>query len=312
MTRWKPGSLLAMTALAGLLAGLLTGCGSSDPNALTLYSGQHEQTTSALVAGFERATGIKVSVRSADEATLGNELLQEGGNSPADVFYSENSPVLETLREHGLLGRVDRATLAAIPARFSSPEGDWVGVSARASVLVYNTAAVRPSELPASVLELASPRWRGKLAFAPSETDFQPLITAIVRRDGVAAAERWLRGIQANARSYPDNEAVVSQVNDGQSALGPIDHYYWYRLHDELGKAGVHSALHNFAAGDPGALIDVSGAAIVRSSAHQAAAQRFLAFLVSARGQEIIAHSRSYEYPLRPGVAPAATLPALS
>jgi iron(III) transport system substrate-binding protein len=308
MTRWKPALLPLLAALAAVLAG----CGSSDPNALTLYSGQHEQTTHALVAGFERATGIKVNVRSADESALGNELLQEGSNSPADVFYSENTPVLETLREHGLLGAVDRSTLAAIPARFNSPQGDWVGVSARASVLVYNTAALNPSALPSSILELALPRWRGKLAFAPSETDFQPLVTAIIRRYGAAAAERWLRGIQANARTYPDNETVVTQVNNGQSALGPIDHYYWYRLRDELGAGGVHTALHYFAAGDVGALIDVSGAAIVRSSSHQAAAQRFLAFLVSARGQEILAHSRSYEYPLRPGVAASAALPPLA
>jgi len=307
-------TLRARIPAAGLLAAaalLLGGCGGSGA-ALTIYNGQHEQTTARLVSAFEHRTGIRVSVRSADEATLGNQILQEGGASPADVFYSENTPVLEELREKGALAAVDPSTLAAVPARYSSQQGSWVGVSARVSALVYNTSQVQPSQLPSSILQLAEPRWRGKVGYAPSETDFQPLITAVTRIDGAAAAERWLQGLAANATTYPDNETVVAQVNNGESAIGPIDHYYWFRLRAELGAGGTHSELHYFAPGDPGNLLDVSGAAILRSSAHQAAAQRFLAFLVSAEGQRVIADSDSFEYPLRPGVAPAAALTPLA
>lgn len=306
MHRGKPHLLSALLAgaLAASAALTLSACGSG-ATVITLYSGQHEQTTAALVAQFERRTGIQVQVRSGDEAELADQIVQEGSNSPADVFYTENTPALEALRERGLLAPVTPATLAAVPRRYDSPQGDWVGVSARVSALVYDTAKLRPAQLPHSILELALPRWRGKLAFAPSETDFQPLVTAIVELDGRAAAERWLRGLQANGAVYPDNETVVTQVNDGQAELAPINHYYWYRLRAELGAGGMHSALHYYAAGDPGDLVDVSGAAALRSSAHPRAAQRLLAFLVSRAGQRTIAHSDSYEYPLRPGVAPA-------
>ncbi len=272
---------------------------------ITLYSGQHEQTTALLVAAFERQSHVKVQVRTDDEATLADQILQEGENSPADVFYSENTPALEALREHALLAGLPGSTLASVPSRYSSSQGVWVGVSARASVLVYNTAQLSPAQLPDSILELAQPRWRGKVGFAPSETDFQPLITAITRTDGAAAAERWLLGMKANGKVYPDNETVVTQVNNGESAIGPINHYYWYRLRDEVGTGGLHSALHYLSPHDPGNLVDVSGAAVLRSSAHQAAAQAFVAFLVSPAGQEVLARSHSYEYPLRPGVSPA-------
>jgi iron(III) transport system substrate-binding protein len=300
----KPLLLSVLLACGALL---MSACGSSsgDSAAITLYNGQHEQTTAMLVAAFEKQTGIKVAVRSDDEATLGNQILQEGSNSPADVFYTENTPVLEELAEKGMLASVAPATLAAIPARYSSSQGDWVGVSARASVLVYNTGQISASQLPSSILELAEPKWKGKVGFAPSETDFQPLITSIIKRDGVAAAESWLNGLKANSKIYPDNETVVAQVNNGESAVGAINHYYWYRLRAELGAGGMHSALHYYAAGDPGNLVNVSGAAVLKSSSHQADAQKLLAFLVSQEGQEVIAHSHSYEYPLRPGVAPA-------
>lgn len=285
---------------------LLAACGSSarGGRGLTLYSGQHEQTTALLVSAFEKATGISVQVRSGDEAALGNEILQEAGNSPADVFYTENTPVLEALRERGMLAPVAASTLAAVPRRYDSAHRDWVGVSARVSVLVYNTSEISPSQLPSSILELAGPKWKGKLGFAPSETDFQPLITAIAKFDGKATAERWLKGLQANSKTYPDNETVVAQVNNGESAVGIINHYYWFRLRAEIGAGAMHSALHYYAAESPGDLVNVSGAAVLKSSSHQSAAQRFLAFLVSKTGQETIAHSHSYEYPLRSGVAP--------
>jgi iron(III) transport system substrate-binding protein len=310
MRRFQLPLLSLLPALATALA--LSACAGSSGNgkAITLYSGQHEQTTALLAAAFEKQTHIRVNVRSSDEATLANQILQESANSPADVFYAENPPALEKLRERGLLAPVLASTLAAVPSRYDSAGRDWVGVSARTSALIYNTSQLTPSQLPAHILELADPRWKGKLGFAPSETDFQPLITAIAKLDGTTAAERWLAGIKANAKLYPSNETVVAQVNNGQSALGPIDHYYWFRLRDEVGVGGLHSALHYYAPGDAGNLVDVSGAAVLKSSSHQDYAQAFLAFLVSRAGQEAIAHSHSYEYPLRPGVsAPAGLRP---
>lgn len=307
---------------AGLLAASLAACGApsgasgsaNSSNELTLYNGQHEQTTQALVSGFEKQTGIKATIRSDDEDVLVQQIEQEGARSPADVIYTENSPALERLQDSHLLAPVAAATLGAVPSRDSSPSGDWVGVSGRVSVLVYNTAKLSPGQLPTSVMQLASPQWKGKLGLAPQETDFQPIITSIAKAHGTAAALAWLKAVKANAGSdvYPDNETLTSKVNSGQVEIGIINHYYWYRLRAQIGAAGMHSALHYFAPGDPGYVMDVSGAGVLASSTHRAAAQKFLAFLVSAAGQRIIAQSDSFEYPLRPGVAANSQLPPLS
>ncbi|HXB16895.1 MAG TPA: extracellular solute-binding protein [Solirubrobacteraceae bacterium] len=308
-----PRLRFALLGLGPLAALAMTSCGGSKAaNTLTLYSGQHEQTTALLVKAFERQTGIKVQVRSADEATLANQILQEGSSSPADVFYAENTPALETLGERGLLAPVQASTLEAVPRSSHSPRGDWVGVSARVAELVYDPSEIPSAQVPSAILELGEPRFSSKVGFAPSETDFQPLVTSIVRHDGRPAAERWLKALQQHAHVYPDNETVVSQVNNGQAALGPINHYYWYRLRREQGEGGTHSRLHPYAKGDAGNLIVVSGAAVLRSSNRQADAQKLLAFLVSEAGQRTLASSDSYEYPLRPGVAPPAGLPPLS
>jgi iron(III) transport system substrate-binding protein len=153
-------------------------------------------------------------------------------------------------------------------------------------------------------MDLAKPRWRGLLALAPGETDFQPIVTSVARTYGHAAALRWLDGLKANAGShiYPDNETITSEVNAGQVAIGVINQYYWYRLRAVTGAAGMHSAIAYFAPRDVGYVVDVSGAAVLRSSAHQAAAEEFVAFLASQKGQEIIARSDSFEYPIDSGV----------
>ena len=318
---------VAGLAACGLLAGSLAACGGSatagsggsggsagSAQTITLYNGQHEQTTQALVTAFERQTGIKVKVRSDSEAVLTAQILQEGSRSPADVIYTENSPPLTRLADQHLLAPAEASTLASVPARYDSPADDWAGVSARVTVLVYNTRALSQTQLPASAMDLANPKWKGKFGFAPSETDLQPVITSITRAHGRTAALAWLRGLKANAGSnvYPDNETVIAKINSGQIQVALINNYYWYRLRLQLGAAAIHSAVAHLAPGDSGYVLDVSGAGVLASSQHKAAAQKFLAFLVSAQGQGIIAHSDSYEYPLRPGIAASALLTPFS
>ena len=220
------------------------------------------------------------------------------------MFYTENSPPLEELASKGLLSSITPSTLAHTPARYNSPAGKWVGISARVSVMVYNTSLLRASQLPTSVMDLAQPKWKGKIALAGSETDFQPIVTSVAKKYGDAAALSWLKALKANATShlYPDNETITAEVNAGQVALGIINQYYWYRLRVDVGASAMHSKIAYFAPHDVGYVLDVSGAGILKSSPHQADDQKFVAFLNSAQGQTIIAQSQSYEYPIASGV----------
>jgi iron(III) transport system substrate-binding protein len=311
--RWrKAGAVLIMLATGAALAGCASSSAAASAQSITLYNGQHEQTTDGLVTAFEQQTGITVNVQNDDEDTLANLIAVQGSHSPADVIYTENSPALEFLQSKGLLAPVDKSTLAHLPSKYSSPQGDWVGVSARVSVIIYNPSLIAKSQLPTTVLQLANPEYKGKLAFAAGETDFQPIVTSVLQTYGKATALNWLNGIKSNAASHivPDNETIADEVNRGIVAFGVINQYYWYRLEAEDGAANVHSRLAYFAPHDPGYVLDVSGAAVLKSSKHQALAQQFLAFLVSKQGQEIIARAsgneQSYEYPLADGVTTSA------
>jgi iron(III) transport system substrate-binding protein len=308
--------MVPLAILAGLV---LSACGASasgrSGNTLVLYSAQHPETTAAIVAAFTKQTGITVLLKSDNEDVLTAQLEQEGTRSPADVFYAENSNWLAQLADRGLLAKVADSTLANVPRRDSATNGDWLGVSGRFSVLIYNPSQIAASELPKSAMQLANPKYKDKLELAPAETDFWPIITSIARADGRSAALSWLDGLKANAGSNdnaPDNETLVSDVSKGVAAIGLINHYYYFRIRAEVGTGSFHAKLSLFAPRDPGNVEDISGAGILKSSPHQQAAQKFLAFLSSPAGQRVLAHSSSYEYPLVNNVSPNPALPPLS
>ncbi len=303
---------LGVVALGTAIASLLAGCGGSSGPSIVVYNGQHPQLTQALVAAFTKQTGIRVNMRTNDSVVLADQLLSEGSHTPADVFIAENSPEMMMLEQHEFLAKLDAATLAQIPAKDDSPTGRWVGMALRVSSLVYDPALLGAAQLPRSVLDLAKPQWKGKIGVAPTDSDFPPLVGAVIAKFGTNAASTWLAGLKRNASLYQGDESLVAAVNRGDVATGLINQYYWYRLRLEIGKSSIRSALHYFPNGDVGSITNISGAAVIASSKHQGLAERFVRFLVSPAAQEIISSSDDFEYPARRGVAPNAQLPRLS
>ncbi len=307
-------ALLASTLLSGpALTQSALAQSASAQSTLTLYSAQHEQVIDMLTAAFTKQTGVAVKVHEGEGPEIAAQLLQEGADSPADVFFTENSPELILLDEKGLLAPVAAATLRAVPAQYNAATGDWLGVLARENVLAYDPALIQPGALPASLLDLATPAWQGKLAIAPSDADFLPLVSAVIKQYGKDRALAWLKGLKANAKIYQDDESVVAAVDRGAVATGIINNYYWARLRTAQGAAKTTSRIYHFRNGDIGGLINVSGAAVLKSSKNQPAAQKFLAFLVSPAVQTMLANTDvDFEYPLVPGIAPNKLLQPLA
>jgi len=294
-------AIALVNALVGAAA--MTACSGSGGNAtrpLTLYSGQHEDTTKRLVATFERQTGVDVKIHFGDESTLANQIADAGSKQSADVFLAKNTPALRLLERKHLLAHIPATTQARVDPRWVSLEGDFIGVSARIGALAYNTDQLKPAQLPASVMDLADPEWKGKIGIAPEDTDFQAIVASVLITHGRERTLEWLAGVKANAGSYvySDNDVLADAINRGQVDLGAIDQHSWFRERARVGAPRMKSRLAFFDAQDPGYLLNISAAAVMRSSHAPAAAQQFVAFLVSRAGAEIIAGSRSYEYPL--------------
>jgi iron(III) transport system substrate-binding protein len=288
----------------------LGGAARAASEGLTLYNGQHRATTEALVAAFTQSTGIKVTVRNAESPELASQIVEEGSRSPADLFFSEQSPPIAALQEKGLLAKVDQSSLSAIPAMFSAADGTWIGATVRTRVITYNKKMVSPADLPKSIMDFGTEALKGKFGYVKQD-GFQEQVMAIVHIKGRAAALDWLKGLAAYGRSYNGNRIASNAVENGEIAMALSNNYYWYSLARERGASKLNSALYSFPGNDPGNIFNVSAAGILKSSKNQAAAQRFLAFMVSKAGQEAMVETTA-EYPVLAGIVSPFSLPPLS
>ena len=278
---------------------------------LTIYAGRSEELVGPLIDEFETATGVDVEVNYAGTTDLAATLLEEGAASPADVFFAQDAGALGAVGAAGQLAALPEDTLSLVDERFVSDDGQWVGVSGRARVLVYDTRTIDPAELPASVDDLTDPAWKGRIGWAPTNASLQSFVTAYRVLKGDDAAMAWLEGIQANEpKVYDGNDAVLAAVAAGEIEVGLVNHYYLMRQLAEQGD-GFPVRNHFLPGGDPGSLVNVAGAGILSTAPNPAAAQAFIDFLLAPESQAYFA-TETHEYPLVGGIDPNPALPALA
>jgi len=286
----------------------------AEPGNLVIYSGRSESLVKPIIDQFMAATGINVEVRYGSTPEMTGVLLEEGANSPADVFYAQDPGGLGAVQAAGLLQALPDSILAAAPERFRAADGTWVGVSGRARVIVYNTEAITDpaAQLPDDIFELTDPQWNGRIGWAPTNASFQAMVTGMRQIWGEEQTREWLEGMQANNTVvFEGNAPIVEAVGAGEVDLGLVNHYYLYRFLAEQGEAfGARN--YFLPGGGPGSLVMVSGAGILNSAQNTENAQRFIEFLLSLPGQQYFA-SRTYEYPvLQEGVTLPPMLPSFA
>lgn len=285
---------------------------AAEPETLTVYNAQHESLTRAWVEGFTRETGIKVTVRNGGDSELANQLVQEGMASPADVFLTENSPAMTLVDNAKLFAPIDPAVSAQVDPAYRPSSGTWIGIAARATVFVYNKAKVPPAELPKSLLDLASPAWKGRWAASPSGADFQAIVSALLETKGEAQTSAWLKAMKTNFTAYRGNATVMKAVNAGEIDGGVIYHYYYVGDQAKTGENSNRVGLHYFKHEDPGAFVSISGGGVLASSKRQKNAQAFLKWITGKGGQDILRTGTAYEYAVGLGAASNEKLVPLS
>lgn len=274
---------------------------------VTIYSGRGEALVGPLVAQFEAETGIDAEVRYGGTAELATLLLEEGENSPADLFWAQDA---------GALGALS-AVFAELPAEvngqvietFRNDANRWVATSGRTRVLVHSTERVAEDELPQSINDLTGEAYKGRVAWAPTNGSFQAFVTAFRVAEGDEAAKAWLEGMIANdAKVYQNNGTQIEAIANGEVDFGIVNNYYLGRYTAKDAEFPVDQT--PFAAGDIGNLMLVAGAGIVEASENKENAQKFIDFLLSPAAQQYIT-LQGNEYPVRTGIIPHATLESL-
>jgi len=296
--------LLSIVLCLAPVAGCGGDGGSSSENELTIYSGRNEKLVGRLIDSFERKSGVKVKVRYGESAELAATIAEEGDNSPADVFFSQDAGALGAVEDR--LAPLTATLTNAVPQRFRDPRGRWSGTSARARVVAFSTERVQERELPDSIFGFTEPRWKGKVGFAPPNASFQAFVSGMRLDVGDARTKQWLAAIKRNEpKLYDNNIQTVEAIARGEVDVGFVNHYYLYELRAERPDFAVDN--HFLEAGDPGSLVNVAGAGVLKDAGNPEGAARLIDFLLSARGQRFFA-DKTFEYPLLPGADPPAGL----
>ena len=268
-----------------------------DPGELVIYSGRKESLVGAIIEEFENLTGVDVQVKYGKTFPVATMILEEGDNSPADIYYAQDPGGVGFLAAEGRLVTLPDDITGAVADWAKPADGSWIGISGRARVLVH-TATL--TDLPSSCEELTDAKWKGKLGWAPTNSSFQTMVTGMRTMWGEEKTKQWLSDMMANdVGVYPKNTPQVAAAAAEEISIGLVNHYYLHRFISESGDS--FNARNLFLSdGGPCSLVMVSGAGIVDTGKNRANAEKFLRFMTSKVAQQYFT-GQIYEYPVLAG-----------
>lgn len=296
-----------------ILAVLAAACGGTadepEQRTLTIYSGRSEELVGPLIDRFAEKAGIEVDVKYGDTAALATTILEEGDNSPADLFFAQDAGSLGALDAENRFIGLEPDLLAAVPERFQADSGRWIGTSGRVRVIAFNPSLVEEADVPDSVFDLTAAKWKGQVGWAPTNGSFLVFLTGMRAVEGEAKAKAWLEDMKANdTQVFDSNDSIAEAIAEEDITLGLVNHYYPFEVREEIPGADVEA--HFLSDGDIGGLINVAGAGILGTTDHRDEAIEFIEYLLSEEGQEFFVEE-TWEYPVLPGFEADPRLPAL-
>ena len=306
MKRW-----LIAAGLSSLLLSLTVGCSAQNESSseLTIYSGRSEDFISPFLATWQDNSGVKLNIRYGDSAELAAQILEEGKNSPADIFLAQDAGSLGAISAAGLFTQIANDVATLIPNQYIAENREWVGLTARVRVFAYDPNKIKT--LPLSISDLTKPIYKNQLAIAPTNASFQAFVTAMINSNGIDFSRNWLAAIKANGvKIYAKNTAIVEAIDKGEVSIGLVNHYYTWEVSESLGRE-INVLNGFFAAGDIGNLINVSGIGILKSSDKVDLAKGLIDFLASTETQKKFV-SDTHEYSLIDNQSAPTGLPTLA
>lgn len=273
---------------------------SAQAQTLTIYSGRNKKLIGPLIEKAKKDLGLDIQVRYGKTAELAIALLEEGKNSRADLFFAQDAGALGAVEQKRLTVKIPSTLLNQVDQRFRSPKGHWLGISGRARTIDYNTKLVNKSELPKSIWELTQPKWKGKVGWAPTNGSFQSFVTAMRVLEGEKKTLEWLSAMKANGvKTYPKNTPIVDALGRGEISLGLVNHYYLQRFKKDNPSFPV---AHHYTQKDPGAMINVAGVAIMKTTDQKKDVEALISYLLKPVSQNYFSQ-KTREYPLAGGIS---------
>lgn len=279
---------------------------------LIVYTSRAESLFKPVIEAFNQAhPDVKVTVLTGSNGELAAKLLEERANPQADVLINSDILTMQSLSEQGAFVGNDSPAVAAVPEAYRADDGSWVALTLRPRVIMYNTELISPEEVPATMMGLTDPQWKGEVGSADSRNGAMVAqLVAMRHLLGEETMSAFVRGLVANdTQWFGGHTDVRKAVGAGELKLGLVNHYYYHLSKAEGAPVGI--VYPDQGEGGMGLVVNSTNAAIVQGAKHPELAQLFVDFMLSPEGQKIYAE-QNFEYPITPGVETADGVPPLS
>lgn len=281
---------------------------------VNIYSARKEDLIKPALDRFSEETGIKVNLITDKADTLIKRIELEGMNSPADVLLTVDVGRLYRAKQAGLLQPVNSGILTTrIPESYRDPDNYWFGLSLRSRVIIYAKDRVSPSEL-STYEDLADPKWRKQICIRSSNNIYnQSLVAAMIAHAGIDKTEDWAQGLVENFARQPKggDRDQIKAAAAGQCKLAIANTYYLAGMLNSKvaadAKAAEQVAVFWPDQNGYGAHMNISGAAIIKSSKNRQQAIQLLEYLTGDYAQKWYADT-NHEYPIRDDIPISETL----
>lgn len=272
---------------------------AEEPKELTIYSGRQEKFIIPMVERFEKQTGIKVNLISGKATEYAHRIVEEGANTQADVFLSNDAGILEYLRRENMLAPIDENVLKVVPENYRAEDNTWVGVTVRCRVFIYNKDLIKPEDMPKSLFDVVDPKYKGQ--FTINRAGNESMVTYFASVNSIIGPEKTLellKGIMSNEPLILQSHTDVRRaVGSGEVKFGFVNNYHYKMQLLEEGMNNVGVIFPDQGEGQMGTFANVSGAAITKHAKHPKNALAFIQFLLEPEQQKL-----NDETPIIPGI----------
>jgi iron(III) transport system substrate-binding protein len=283
---------------SGLILIAAAGC-PAPKNRVVLFCAQDEEFAKSVLDDFKKDTRLRVDVKYDTEATKSVSLVSE-------LLAQKNRP-LGTIRleRAGVYEPYTSPSSATYPNDTHPANHAWQAFAARARIIVVNTSLVPEVERPKSLLDLALPKWKGKVAlakpqFGTSATQAACLFEVL----GKERAKEFYRALRANdVQIVAGNKQVAEGVAAGQFFAGVTDtDDAMEEIKDQKPIAIIFPDRDSPATSRMGTLFIPNTVALVKKSPNQSGGKRLIDFLLSTDVEARLGEGNSHQIPLNPAV----------
>jgi iron(III) transport system substrate-binding protein len=254
---------------------------------LNLYCSATIEWCQPIARGFERETGIRVTLAQRSTGEMLAQIRAEARNPRGDVWWGGTGDPHVAAGEEGLTQAYESPRIAELhdwaQAQWRQTQGRTVGVYASVLGFGFNEELIARRNLPAPRCwaDLLNPVYQGEIQMAnPNSSGTAYIVIAtLVQMMGEDPAFDYLRRLHGSINAYPrSGTAPITAVARGETALSI---------------SFVHNAAEERAAGFPvghavpceGTGYEIGSMSIIRGARNLQNAQRFYHWALSAEAQ---------------------------